>query len=166
MAFENAADMKIEDNSVELRVSEHIEAINAFLSILSLQTGLTPGTLCFDRDGGIKTATEVVSENSKTYKTVKSHGNLISRCVSQLVSVIIEVGKLYGEVSPYAEFETSVRFDDGVAEDKNTRAEMSMKLVGGGLRSKYWALTKDFGLSEEEALAEIERMGGFGSLTD
>ena len=64
--------LKIQDNSVALRVDEHVAALNAFLNIFCLQVGLSAGTFSFDAHDGLKTATEVVSENSKTYKTVKN----------------------------------------------------------------------------------------------
>lgn len=64
--------LKIQDNTVSLRVGEHEQAINALLSILCLQMGFSAGTFTFDRAQGLKTATEVISENSKTYKTIKS----------------------------------------------------------------------------------------------
>ena len=68
--------LKIQDNSVSLRVEEHVSALNALLNIFCLQVGLSFGTFSFDAKGGLKTATEVVSENSKTYKTVKNfHAN-------------------------------------------------------------------------------------------
>ena len=63
--------LKIQDNTVSLRVTEHEQAINAFLSMLCLQVGFSAGTFTFDKASGIKTATEVISENSKTYKTIK-----------------------------------------------------------------------------------------------
>jgi D-alanine-D-alanine ligase-like ATP-grasp enzyme len=54
----------VHDISVELRVEEHVAALNALLSILCLQIGFSANTFSFDEhQGGIKTATEVVSEN-------------------------------------------------------------------------------------------------------
>ena len=78
--------LKIQDNSVALRVEEHVAAMNAFLNIFCLQVGLSAGTFAFDaQNHGIKTATEVVSENSKTYKTVKNYQNMIRPAEIRLV---------------------------------------------------------------------------------
>lgn len=93
---DNSEDLKITDNSVELRVDEHVAAINAFLSILCLQVGFSAGTFTFDRAQGLKTATEVISENSKTYKTIKSHQLQVKLAINQVVDAIIEVAGLYG----------------------------------------------------------------------
>ena len=77
LSTDNPEDLKIYDNSVELRVEPHIAGINGDLSILCAQVGFDPGTLSFDASRGLKTATEVISENSKTFGTVQAHENII-----------------------------------------------------------------------------------------
>src|SRR5690606_35276345 len=47
----------IHDVKVELRVEEHIAAINALLNIFAMQTGFSTGTFTFDGQS-VKTATE------------------------------------------------------------------------------------------------------------
>ena len=47
LASDDPNDLKITDNSVELRVEEHISAINAFLSVLCLQLGFSANTFSF-----------------------------------------------------------------------------------------------------------------------
>lgn len=49
LSTDNPDALKIQDNSVELRIDEHERAINAFLSILCLQVGFSAGTFTFDR---------------------------------------------------------------------------------------------------------------------
>lgn len=62
---------KIADISVEIRVEEHVSAINALLNILAMQIGFSSGAFTFDGTG-VKTATEVVSEQSETFRTKKT----------------------------------------------------------------------------------------------
>ena len=87
--------LKIQDNTVSLRVGEHEQAINALLSILCLQVGFSAGTFTFDRAQGLKTATEVISENSKTYKTIKSNQLQIKAAIDRVVDAIVQVASLY-----------------------------------------------------------------------
>src|SRR5690606_9422586 len=54
---------KIVDNTVELRVEEHISAINALLNMLSIQVGFSAGTFTCDGQG-VKTAKDEASQNS------------------------------------------------------------------------------------------------------
>lgn len=169
LASDSPDDLKITDNSVELRVEEHISALNAFLSILCLQTGFSAGTFTFDQHDGLKTATEVVSENSKTYKTIKTIQNQLTPALEHLVRSIIDVAILYDmqwegqSIATLAAggYDISVAFDDGVTQDRQTNIAEGVMLVGSGLLSKYKFLTdKKYGqgLTPEEAEEELKRI--------
>lgn len=160
----------IKDISMELRVDEHVAALNALLSILCLQLGFSANTFSFDeRQGGIKTATEVVSENSKTFKTIKTVQNQLAPAFEHMIRNIIDVAVLYGvqwqgqsvEVLAAGGYEVNVVFDDGVTQDRQTNLNEGIMLVGAGLLSKFTFLTdKKYGqgLTEKEAIAELERI--------
>ena len=180
MAADNPEDLKITDNSVVLWVEEHIAAINAFLSILCLQTGFSAGTFTFDQHEGLKTATEVISENSKTYKTIKTVQNQIRPAIEHIVRNIINVAILYGMTDENGQtvesmvapgYNIQVTFDDGVTQDRQTNLNEGVMLVGAGILSKYTFLTDPKygqGLTPEEAEAELARIKseGAGSITD
>lgn len=166
---DDAQQLKIQDNSVELRVEEHVAALNAFLSILCLQLGFSPGTFTFDQKEGLKTATEVVSENSKTYKTICSVQNMLRPAFEGLVDNIIAVASLYDmtwngqSISALAAggYEVSLVFDDGVTQDRTANMQEGVMLVGAGLLSKFTFLTDrryGQGLTEEQTKLELERI--------
>ena len=169
LASDTPDDLKIQDNSVELRVEEHVSAINAFLSILCMQVGFSAGTFTFDQHTGLKTATEVVSENSKTYKTIRTIQNQIKPAIEHLVRNIIDVAILY-EVDVDGQriesliapgYNVQVTFDDGVTQDRQTNINEGVMLVGAGILSKYTFLTDPKygqGLTPEEAEAELNRI--------
>ena len=163
--------LKIQDNSVALRVEEHVAAINAFLNIFCLQVGLSSGTFSFDtQNHGIKTATEVVSENSKTYKTVRNYQNMVKPAVERLVHNIIAVASLYEMTTEDGQsiaelsrrgYEVAIAMDDGITQDRQTNINEGISLVGAGLMSKLTFLTDaKYGqcLTEEEALKELQRI--------
>ena len=169
LASDDPADLKITDNSVELRVEEHVAALNAFLSILCLQLGFSANTFSFDEKSGIKTATEVISENSKTFKTIKTVQNQLAPSVEHVVRNIIDVAVLYGmewegqsvERLAAGGYHVQVTFDDGVTQDRQTNINEGVMLVNSGLLSKYTFLTdKKYGqgLTPEEAEAELKRI--------
>lgn len=173
LASDTPDDLKIQDNSVELRVEEHVAAINAFLSILCLQTGFSAGTFTFDQHTGLKTATEVVSENSKTYKTIKTVQNQIRPAVEHLVRNIIDVAILYGmdfegqsiESLAAPGYDVQITFDDGITQDRQTNINEGVMLVGAGLLSKFTFMTDPKygqGLTPEQAQAELDRIKGEG----
>ena len=170
LASDSPDDLKITDNSVTLRVEEHVAAINAFLSILCMQVGFSAGTFTFDQHTGLKTATEVVSENSKTYKTIKTIQNQIRPAIEHLVRNIIDVAILYEmtdkngtsiESLAAPGYDVQVVFDDGVTQDRQTNINEGVMLVGAGMLSKYTFLTDPKygqGLTPEQAQEELARI--------
>src|SRR5690625_1986118 len=150
-------DNTIHDVKVELRVEEHISAINALLNLFAMQTGFSSGTFTFDGQS-MKTATEVISEQSKTFKSKQSHEVIIESALIELVHVILTVAELYGIYSTNEEIEVSVAFDDSIAEDKSAEIDKQIRLVQAELQSKRRAIMDIFGVTEDEAeliVAEI-----------
>lgn len=150
-------DNKIQDISVELRVEEHIAAINAFLNLFAMQTGFSSGTFTFDGQS-MKTATEVVSEQSKTFKSKQSHENIIEAALQELIDSIVAMGELYGMINAPEEYEVTVAFDDSIAEDKGAEINQQTQLVSAGLQSKKRAIMKVQGCTEDEALEIIQEI--------
>ena len=159
----------VKDISVELRVEEHTAALNALLSVLCLQLGFSATTFSFDEGAGLKTATEVVSENSKTYKTIRTVQNQLVPMLEHLVRSIIDVAILYGmtwngqsvESLAAGGYEVKVTFDDGVTQDRQTNLNEGVMLAGAGILSKFTILTDrkyGIGMTEKEAMAELDRV--------
>ena len=155
--------LKIQDNSIELRVDEHERAINAFLSILCLQVGFSAGTFTFDRATGLKTATEVISENSKTYKTIKGHQLQVKTAIAKIIDAIVQIASLYDmkwngySIKALASqgWETKVVFDDSILQDRQTNINEGILLIGNGLMSKKRFMVEKLGYTEEEAVQEL-----------
>lgn len=155
--------LQIKDNSVELRVDEHERAINAFLTILCLQLGFSAGTFTFDRAAGLKTATEIISENSKTYKTIKSNQLQVKAAITKIVDAIIQIACLYGieyngeKITSLAKngWETKVVFDDSILQDRQTNINEGILLTNNGLMSKKKFMVDILGYTEDEALHEL-----------
>lgn len=166
LATDNPEDLKIYDNSVNLRVNEHITGINGELSILCSQVGFDPGTLAFDAQKGMKTATEVISENSKTFSTVKAHENNIKDALEQMVHAIFDLAVKYGltyqgksiESMVSGGYNVSVQFDDSIIEDKNAEIAQGVMLVGASLMSKLRFLTDTLGMTPEDAEKELAQI--------
>lgn len=173
MATDDSEALKIQDNSVELRVDEHVAAINAFLSILCLQVGFSAGTFTFDKAQGLKTATEVISENSKTYKTIKSHQLQIKMAIDQIIDAIIQVAALYKveyhgtsiESLASKGWESKVVFDDSILQDRQTNINEGVLLVTNGLKSKKAFLVDILGMTEDEANRELKQIADEKTVT-
>lgn len=165
--------LKIQDNSVELRVDEHEKAINAFLSILCLQVGFSAGTFTFDRAQGLKTATEVISENSKTYKTIKAQQLQVKTAIAKIIDAIIQIAQVYDlkwkgySIRQLAAqgWETKVVFDDSILQDRQTNINEGILLTNNGLMSKKRFMIDVLGYTEEEAQKELEDISNESSVS-
>ena len=171
LATDNVDDLKVHDNSVALRVNEHITGINGELSILCSQVGFDPGTLAFDQQKGMKTATEVVSENSKTFGTVKAHENNIRDALHDMVCAIFDLAARYGltwkgqsiESLISGGYSVAVKFDDSIIQDKDAEINQGVMLVGAALMSKKRFMTETLGLTPEEAEKELTQIKAEGT---
>jgi len=148
---------KIVDNSVSLRVSEHIAAINSLLDILSMQVGFSAGTFTFDGKG-VKTATEVVSEKSKTFQTKQSNENLLEEGLIKFIIMLTDLAALYDLFNKPEEFEIELAWDDSIIQDRDSNADFYLKLANSGLITKEYALQKILDFTEEQAQEMIEKI--------
>lgn len=151
------SELKITDNTVELRVDEHIKAINALLNILCFQTGLSAGTFSFDANEGVKTATEIISRDSRTAATIRVQQNALGAAIAELVSEIAALGVYLGELDG-GDASVEVLWQDGIITDENTLIENSVRLVQNGLKSRVTAIMELQRCSYEEAVKEYERI--------
>ena len=148
--------MNISDNTQSLRVTEHVEALKLQLNILSTQLGFSPGTLSFDGNAGVKTATEVAADEKDTLRTVQNNKNIISEVLEGIATAIIEVTQASEEVSK--EYTVSVNWQDNIIGDDNTRIDNNIKLVQAGLKSKIRAIMEAQNIDEAEAKEELQRI--------
>lgn len=154
----------VTDLTTDIRSQSYIEAINKGLSLLEMQVGVSSGMFSFNGKS-MKTATEVVSENSDTYRMRNSIVSLVEQSLKELVISICELAKavgLYNGIIPEMESIT-VNLDDGVFTDRSKELEYWTQALSAGLVSKQYAIQKVLKLTEEESgrmLAEINEEVG------
>lgn len=153
---DDAPKLNISDNTQSLRVIEHVEALKLQLNILSTQLGFSPGTLSFDSNSGVKTATEVAADEKDTLRTVQNNKNIISEVLESLATAIIEITQASEEVSK--DYTVSVNWQDNIIGDDNTRIDNNIKLVQAGLKSKIRAIMEAQNIDEAEAAEELQRI--------
>lgn len=150
--------LSVTDLTSDIRSTQFKESIDYFLREFEQQIGFSSGTFSYDGQG-VKTATEVVSENSATYQTRSSYLTQVELFLNQLVNAILEVasvGQFFSDGKPrwtgsVSDVELSVHFDDGVFIDKDKQRADEMQLVAAGIMPKLEYLKRNFGLSEEDA---------------
>ena len=138
-----------------------------------MQVGFSAGTFTFDRAQGLKTATEVISENSKTYKTIKAQQLQVKMAIAKIIDGIIQVASLYDmqwdgySIRKLAEqgWETKVVFDDSILQDRQTNVNEGILLVTNGLMSKKKFMVDKLGYTEDEAAAELQEIAKESQVT-
>lgn len=140
----------IDEFAPSLRSTEFIASINFILRIIELQTGFSSGTFSFDGQS-VKTATEIISENSETFSTRSDNVLIVEQALKELVVTIFELANASG-LHPISEAPgINIDFDDGVFQSQDAKADYYGKLTTLGLTSKLRAIQKVLGVTEKEA---------------
>ena len=142
---------------MKIRAQEHELGIQRSLDLLSLKVGMGSGRYKFE-SGGVKTATEVISDKSDLYQSRQRHCIMVS---SAIINLVRAVSFLDGKMGIMA----TVDFDDSIIEDTNTIIDKNIKLVNAGIRSKLTAIMDINKCSEKEAKKELERIAGDNQIT-
>lgn len=164
LSAEEGDALKVTDNTMELRVDEHVRAINALLNILCFQTGLSAGALSFDAVQGLKTATEVISQDSKTARTIKCNKNMLTEMLEDVIHAIVALGVWLNQL-PRRAYTVTVGWQDNVVIDDNTLIDNNIKLVQAGLKSKVSAIMEVLKCDEDTARQELERIASEQSVS-
>ncbi|EOG25726.1 TPA: phage portal protein [Enterococcus faecium] len=140
----------IDEFAPSLRSTEFIASINFILRIIELQTGFSSGTFSFDGQS-VKTATEIISENSETFSTRSDNVLIVEEALKELITTIFELAEAYKLFNPVKELGINIDFDDGVFQSQDAKSDYYSKLVTAGLTSKLTAIQKLTGVTEKEA---------------
>lgn len=139
--------------NMALRVNEHSTAINDDLNYLSMKCGFGTQKYKFE-SGNVKTATEIISENSEEYRTISKHEIILEDVLKELVRIIARLGLVTGaQVNPDAEI--AIDFDDSIIEDKSAERRQDMSDMAAGVMTKVEYRMKWYGETEEEAAKHI-----------
>lgn len=142
----------ITDLTTPIRSSDYISAIAEGLKLFEMQIGVSSGMFTFDGQG-VKTATEIVSENSDTYQMRNSIVAFVEQSIKELCVSMCELGKavgIYKGTVPELD-EISVNLDDGVFTDRHAELDYWAKMVAAGLVPKTIAIEKTLNVTEEQA---------------
>lgn len=152
---------KITEHNMELRYEAHEAGIQTALNLLSFKCGMGKDRYNFD-DHQVKTATEVISEKSELFQSLKKHELLLEDALLGLSRAILDM------LGFSAETEISVSFDDSVIADSETARATDRQDVRDGLMAKWEYRVKWYGEDKATAMrsaASLEAEPGltFGS---
>lgn len=142
----------ITDLTTPIRSDDYIKAINEGLALFEMQIGVSAGMFSFDGKS-MKTATEIVSENSDTYQMRNSIVSLVEQSLKELIVSMLELAKGYklysGEIPEMDKI--SINLDDGVFTDRNAELDYWIKVVNAGFGTDTMAIEKVLNVTPEKA---------------
>lgn len=155
----------VKEIDFSIKAQEHIDSINADLNWLSTNLGLGASYWKFDGDQ-VRTATEVISENSRAFRTREHFAIILIDVVYDLVRVICDLNGIETK-------NITITLDDSIIEDKDAvRVKDMQEFTAGLLSKKQYLLNRGYSEKQaEEILEEInnEKMSNqeaFGFLGD
>lgn len=153
--YDKSKEGLIHEINMDIRSEQHSKAINDDLKYLSLKCGF--GTERYKFDGtGVKTATEVISENSDMYRMIRKHEIILEDVLKKLIGIIIRLGIVLGNpLNP--DTEVTIDFDDSIIEDKEAERKRDREEVAMGAMALWEYRMKHYGETEEQAKAAVQK---------
>lgn len=140
-----------------LRTAEHNTGIQDQLNILSSKCGFGETYYRFD-GGSVATATQVISENSTMFRTIKKMEIVLEQALVELCRILLRMGNTSMNAGLNEDVEISVDFDDSIIEDKQTDFSRDMQLLSAGIMNDWEFRMKWMNEDEETAKAALPKM--------
>lgn len=144
----------IHEVNMALRVTEHETAINNDLNLLSFKCGFGTQFYRFER-GNVATATQVISENSDLYRSVRKHEIILESVIKDLIRVIIRLGTAAGVPGLIEDTDITIDFDDSIIEDSSAERQEDRQDVSIGVMSLAEYRAKWYGETTEQAAQNL-----------
>lgn len=136
------------ESNMTLRVAEHDQGMQRMIDLVSKKCGLGTGRYRFE-GGVVKTAKEVVAENSDLYQSIKRNEKIIESALFDMIRALAFLCGHTGEVAPV------IAFDDSIFDDTSATVERNITLVNAGLRSKLDAIMEIDQCDQETAAKKL-----------
>ena len=141
----------IKEVDMELRTEAHERGIQNSLNYFASLCGLGEKYYTYE-NGGIKTATEVVSENSTLFRNIQKQQVPIERMLKEVCEAILGLNNIT-EIA-----ELTVEFDDSIIVDREAERQRDLIDVREGIMSKAEYRAKYYGEAIEKAQLAIDNI--------
>ena len=140
-----------------LRTVEHNTGIQDQLNILSSKCGFGETYYRFD-GGSVATATQVISENSTMFRTIKKMEIVLEQALVELCRILLRLGNTAMNAGLNEDVEISIDFDDSIIESKDTDFQRDMQMLNAGIMNDWEFRMRWFNEDEETAKAALPKM--------
>lgn len=115
-----------------LRTAEHNTGIQDQLNLLSSKCGFGENHYRFN-NGSLTTATQVISENSTMFRTIKKHEIILEQVLIELCHIILRLGNTAMNAGLNEDVEISIDFDDSIIESREQNEARIYQMLNAGL---------------------------------
>lgn len=143
--------------SPQLRTAQLNVGLQDMLNLLSSKCGFGETYYRFN-GGSVATATQVISENSTMFRTIKKHEIVLEQVLIELCRILLRLGNIAMNANLKEDVEISIDFDDSIIEDKATNFARDMQLLAAGILNDYEFRAKWMNEDEETAKAALPKM--------
>ena len=147
----------IQPIDMTLRTEEHNAGLQDMLNALSSRCGFGENHYRFDR-GSVATATQVISENSTMFRTIKKHEIVLEQVLTELCRIILRLGNSVIGLGLDEDVEISIDFDDSIIEDKQTDFARDMQMLNAGIMNAWEFRARWMNEDEATAKAALPKM--------
>lgn len=143
---------KIQEHNMELRSAAHSAGIQDILNLVSWKCGFGMKRYKFT-NGDMKTATEVISDNSDLYRNMRKHEQHLTNALTGLINAICDMLHL-------GKAELTISYDDSIIEDSDKERANDRQDVRDGIMQPYEYRMKWYAEDEQTAKANVSTGGG------
>jgi A118 family predicted phage portal protein len=147
-------ELPIKEQNPDIRIDAITSGLQSSLNYLSVKCGLGSNFYKFTEGSVVKTATEVISENSDTYRNIKHYQVAVQKFLIDLIKSVLYVSNVINGTSYNVDTNIHVIFDASIIEDKNSIRTQDLKEVELGIMSIDEYREKWYGVNRRDTLNE------------
>ena len=142
-----------------MRTEEQLKAFRNALQTMGDSCGFGLTYFDIDTSGGIRTATQVSTDNSQLMRNIRKHENRIEEAVIAVCKAVLQCGRAFLDAPKQDEGKITIMFDDSIITDTAAEKAQDMAEVSAGLMNEWEYRVKWYGETEEEAKANVPGAG-------
>ena len=146
----------VETVAPELRTAALNVGLQDQLNMLSSKCGFGETYYRFD-GGSVATATQVISENSTMFRTIKKHEVILESALVELCRVLLRLGNKALGAGLDENVEISIDFDDSIIEDKQSEFARDLQMLNAGIMNAWEFRAKYMNEDESTAKAALPK---------
>lgn len=151
-------DPPLTESNPALRTADHNLALQTQLDCLSQAVGFGSNGFKWDA-GAVSTATQIISENSEMFRTLKKHEALIRDAIINMAKGLLYIEATFGgDKKLKLDADITVNFDDSIIEDTAEQKRQAMLEYNAGLIDAIEYYMTVYKMTEEQAIEWRARM--------